>query len=286
MWKLNASGGTVWAGSMGGSGVRPTPWGIAADGSGNAYVTGDWDGGTNNFNPGSGKAVSLPYHGGGDIFIVKLTPGKNGAMQLGWAKDIGGSGIDCGNAVAVDGSGNVYTTGGFTGTVNFNPNTGTAHNLSGGGIFVSKLDANGNYVAAASMAGTADGTGEGTGRGITLDGSGNVYTTGLFQRHGRLRSDRRHLQPHLQRRQRRVRLGLDADPHAGSDGSPAGRLPTMQSPTLITAANGSFSPTGPAVALPATADPVAPDQIDWFAAAAARKRSTAVRRLAGSGGHA
>ena len=99
-------------------------------------------------------------------------------MQLGWAKGIGGGTI--GYAIAVDGSGNVYTTGSFSGTVNFNPNSGTAHNLSGGGIFVSKLDANGNYVAAASMAGTADGNGSGTARGIAIDGAGNVYTTGSF----------------------------------------------------------------------------------------------------------
>jgi hypothetical protein len=179
VWKLNAGGGTVWAGGMGGSGGA-TPYGITTDGGGNAYVTGPWYGGSNNFNPGSGKAVSLPFHGGQDAFIVKLTPGSNGAMQLGWAKDIGGSGTDTGNAVAVDGSGNVYTTGGFNGTVNLNPNSGKAQTLSGGGVFVSKLDPNGNYLAAASMAGAADGNGAGSARGIALDGSGNVYTTGFF----------------------------------------------------------------------------------------------------------
>jgi hypothetical protein len=88
--------------------------------------------------------------------------------------------LDIGNAVAVDGAGNVYTTGGFTGTVNFNPNGGKAQTLSGGGIFVSKLDASGNFVAAASMAGSADGSGQGMARGIMLDGAGNVYTTGFF----------------------------------------------------------------------------------------------------------
>jgi hypothetical protein len=82
VWKLNASGGNVWAGSMGSSGGT-TPWGITTDGSGNAYVTGEWGAGANNFNPGSGKAVSLTNHGSYDAFVVKLTPGKNGAMQLG-----------------------------------------------------------------------------------------------------------------------------------------------------------------------------------------------------------
>jgi hypothetical protein len=45
---------------------------------------------------------------------------------------------------------------------------------------VSKLDASGNFVAAASMAGSADGSGLGMARGIALDGSGTVYTTGFF----------------------------------------------------------------------------------------------------------
>jgi hypothetical protein len=179
VWKLNANGTSVWAGSMGSSGGTQ-PWGITADGSGNVYVTGNWAAGPNNFNPAGGKAAVLTNHGFYDAFVVKLTPGRNGAMQLGWAKDIGGSGADIGNAVAVDVAGNVYTAGGFTGTVNFNPNSGPAQNLSGGGVFVSKLDSNGNYLAAAGMAGNADGNGLGMARGITFDGAGNVYTTGFF----------------------------------------------------------------------------------------------------------
>jgi hypothetical protein len=182
VWKLNSSGGSVWAGSMGSNGgYQDSSGGIAVDGSGNVALTGAFTSSTNNFNPGSGRATTLPYHGGvGDVFIAKLVQGKNGAMTLSWAKGIGGSGVDFAGGLAFDAAGNVYTTGIFQGTVNFNPNNGQAHNLSGGGIFVSELDANGNYVAAASMAGTADGNGQGQGVGIALDGAGNVYTTGVF----------------------------------------------------------------------------------------------------------
>jgi hypothetical protein len=101
-------------------------------------------------------------------------------MQLGWAKDIGGSGGDSGNGVAVDNSGNVYTTGIFTGAANFNPNAGTTHYFFGGGIFVSKLDANGNYVAAANLASNYYPFLIENGCAIALDGAGNVYTTGWF----------------------------------------------------------------------------------------------------------
>src|SRR5262249_32918341 len=87
---------------------------------------------------------------------------------------------DRGLGIAVDAEGNVYTTGLFSGTVNFNPNNGKAQNLSGGGVFVSKLDASGNFVAAAGLAGSSSGSRQGNGRAIAIDGSGNVYTTGVF----------------------------------------------------------------------------------------------------------
>ena len=61
VWKLNANGSSVWAGEMGG--LRTDPWGITTDGNGNAYVTGQWGGGDNNFNPGSGRAVTLTAAG-------------------------------------------------------------------------------------------------------------------------------------------------------------------------------------------------------------------------------
>jgi hypothetical protein len=56
----------------------------------------------------------------------------------------------------VDSAGNVYTTGYFQGTVDFDPGAGTV-NLSSAGsddIFVQKLDASGNLVWARGMGGT------------------------------------------------------------------------------------------------------------------------------------
>ena len=252
--------------------------GIAVDGSGNVVLTGYFGSSTNNFNPGSGKAVTLPFHGtsnqfgSDDIFIVKLAQGTAGSLVLSWARDIGGSGYDAGTGVAFDGSGNVYSTGRFMGTVNFNPNNGKAQSLSGGGIFVSKLDPNGNYLAAASMAGTADGNGTGSGNAMALDGTGNVYTTGVFDR------------------------TADFDPTSGTynltaNGSsdvfvsvltqtntpgamPPGGQDLGTPPLAAGAGSVTLSPTVQTIAPPATADRAAPDQIDWLLAAAARKRSS------------
>lgn len=95
-----------------------------------------------------------------------------------WAKAMGGTSNDHGTSVAVDDSGNVYTTGYFTDTTDFDPGTGVYNLYSTGfwDIFISKLDVNGNFVWAKAMSGTA----LSEGYAITTDASGNVYTTGYY----------------------------------------------------------------------------------------------------------
>ena len=86
--------------------------------------------------------------------------------------------FDGASAVALDGSGNVYTGGSFSRTADFDPGAGTADLTSAGGgdIFVSKLDSNGNFVWARRMGGMSSDWP----LGVALDGSGNVYTGGFF----------------------------------------------------------------------------------------------------------
>ncbi|MCL1472974.1 DUF4347 domain-containing protein, partial [Argonema antarcticum] len=57
-----------------------------------------------------------------------------------WAKGIGGSGDEIGYSIAVDSSGNTYTTGYFSGTADFDPGAGTANLTPAGGadIFITK----------------------------------------------------------------------------------------------------------------------------------------------------
>src|SRR5674476_671097 len=100
-------------------------------------------------------------------------------VSLVWAKNMGGASDDYVNSIAVDASGNVYTTGYFLGTVDFDPGAGTYNLTSAGGydIFISKLDASGNFVWAKNMGGASDDRGT----SIAVDASGNVYTTGSFR---------------------------------------------------------------------------------------------------------
>jgi len=98
--------------------------------------------------------------------------------DLVWARSMGGTGDDGGWGIAVDGAGNVYTTGEFRLTVDFDPGPGSFNLSSEGGldIFVSKLDANGDFIWARAMGGS----GNDLGWSIAVDGTGNVYTTGDY----------------------------------------------------------------------------------------------------------
>lgn len=79
----------------------------------------------------------------------------------------------------LDAAGNVYITGSFQGTADFDPNPiATANLISEGGSnpFVARYDANGNYVFAQSLAGI----GNFRSNAIALDLVGNAYVAGDF----------------------------------------------------------------------------------------------------------
>lgn len=100
------------------------------------------------------------------------------AQTFRWATQLEGIGNDEGHSVAVDSSGNVYTTGFFSATADFDPGPGTFNLTSAGGtdVFISKLNNAGNFVWARQLGGTS----VDQGLSITVDNSGNVYTTGFF----------------------------------------------------------------------------------------------------------
>src|SRR5204863_9713769 len=75
-----------------------------------------------------------------------------------WAQSIGGTTVGwVGSSVALDASGNIYTTGNFSGTADFDPGPGVFNlTATGSGMFISKLDASGNFVWAKTMGGAGD----------------------------------------------------------------------------------------------------------------------------------
>jgi len=173
--KYDASGNYLWAKSIGSASYGEQGLSIAVDGSGNVYITG-YFASTADFDPGAGTASLTPV-GGFDIFFAKYDTNGNYL----WAKNIGGASSDQGNSIAVDGSGNVYITGSFLGTADFDPGAGVANLIALGGTigdtFFAKYDTSGNYLWAKRIGNAQDDTGY----GIAVDSNGNVYITGFFQ---------------------------------------------------------------------------------------------------------
>jgi hypothetical protein len=160
-----------WSASWGAN-LMETAYSVGTDASGNVYTTGDFIQ-TVDFDPGPG--VFTITSTGYDIFVSKLSPTGN----LLWAKRMGSAGTDRPAALTLDASGNVYTTGFFIGTADFDPGTGVSNLVSSGpgnDVYISKLDASGNFVWAKSFSGgNAD-----AGYAIKLDALGNIYVTGSF----------------------------------------------------------------------------------------------------------
>ncbi len=172
--KFDAAGNFVWAKQIGGTGDERA-YSISLDGSGNIYIAGDFVG-TADFDP-SGSTFPMTSMGGAqqDPFFLKLDPSGNFV----WAKQIGNNNADRAYSIKVDGSGNSYSTGFFSGLVDFDPGIPTftmTTTLSATQSYILKLDASGNFV----WAKTFNGINSNFGNAITIDGSGNVYTTGFF----------------------------------------------------------------------------------------------------------
>jgi hypothetical protein len=143
-------------------------YGIAVDGSGNVYVTGEsyatWNG-------PSGETPLHPHSGGWDLVVLKLT--SAGAYQ--WHTFYGSTADDYGYGIAVDGSGSVYVTGYSEATWNGPSGQAPLHPHSGSrDIVVLKLTSAGTYQWH-TFYGSARND---FGLAIAVDGSGNVYVTG------------------------------------------------------------------------------------------------------------
>jgi Beta-propeller repeat len=157
-----------WATQFGGTGYD-VGFSVAVDSAGDVYTSGYFTG-TAAFAPG----VTLTSAGGKDACVVKYNPDGSFA----WARRMGGTLDDMSSAIAVDQSGNVYTTGQFWSTpADFGPTT-TLTSAGYGDIFLTKLDAAGDFLWSERMGGTrSDG-----GMALVVDSSGTtpyVYMTGF-----------------------------------------------------------------------------------------------------------
>jgi len=134
--ELNAAGSGLVYSTFLGNGSSDDGFGIAVDGAGRAYVTGD----TSSATFPTQNAVQGTFGGpagGLDAFVATLLPGGGG---LGYSTYLGGGGNDEGTAIAVDGSGSAYVAG-LTASTNF-PTRNAVQGTYGGGsedAFVARI---------------------------------------------------------------------------------------------------------------------------------------------------
>lgn len=170
--KYNASGEIQWVKRAGGSG---TDMGFKIAVSGTAlYISGSFSE-TINFNtPSASGTNELTSAGSRDAFVAKY----NTSGDFEWARRAGGSDSDDANAIAVVGT-DIYITGSFAGTGNFNTPSATGINelISNGSqdIFVAKYNSSGVL----QWVKRAGGTGIDNGLGIVASNT-DVYLTGQF----------------------------------------------------------------------------------------------------------
>ena len=176
--KIRADGaGLVYSTFLGGT-CGDQGFGIAVDGSGNAFVAGSTN--SADFPVTQGAFQEQYVSGVNSGFLAKLNPQGSGLV---YATYIGGTGPDTLSAVCIDAQGNAYVTGSSWGV---DPNVlhggcglsygfrGSTFSLAGGGsVLVLKLNAAGsakiwdNYLGICS-----------TGIGISVDPAGRTWVAG------------------------------------------------------------------------------------------------------------
>jgi hypothetical protein len=174
--KLNPAGSAlVYSTYLGGSGINGTSgdagYGIAADSSGNAYVTGE----TYSTDFPTANALQATHKGPGSSTAFVATLNSTGSALV-YSTYLGGSGGEQGFGIAVDSAGNAYVTG-VTGSTDFptvNPLQAT-NNASEGTCFVARLNAAGSALVYSTYLGGSESD---SGTGIAVDSSGNAYVTG------------------------------------------------------------------------------------------------------------
>ncbi|MBC7413060.1 MAG: T9SS type A sorting domain-containing protein [Bacteroidia bacterium] len=138
--KFNANGKLAWAKQVGNVKTgnytsTNAGWKVALDAQAKVYTIGNYSAGNNaiDFNPNAGvyNITSVSGNNSG-LFILKL----DSTGKFNWVGKYAGLNVYC-DAVCIDNANNIYTTGSFNGTVDFNPSLNASDTFS--------LKTNNNY---------------------------------------------------------------------------------------------------------------------------------------------
>ncbi len=170
--KINSSGtGLVYCGYIGGSGFDRA-FGIATDGAGNAYVSGETSSTEASFPVNVGP--DLTHNGGRDGFVAKVNPSGTSLVYCGY---VGGTGYEQARGIALSAAGNAYIAGETDSSeTSFPVKAGPDLTFNGSEDgFIAELSADGTGLV---FCGYVGGSSNDTPSGIALDGSGNAYVAG------------------------------------------------------------------------------------------------------------
>ncbi|MBN8201461.1 SBBP repeat-containing protein [Bacillus sp. NTK034] len=170
--KVGPAGSLIYSSYLGGTGADEGN-SIAADDSGNAYITGATTSPTGTFP--TINAFQPAFGGVADAFVTKVNP-TGGVI---YSSYLGGSGNDQSPCIAVDTTGNAYVTGFTSSPTGFPFNVNAFQPIFGGVLdaFITRVDPNGMLIYSSYLGGTDNDRGN----KIAVDSTGNAYVTGLTQ---------------------------------------------------------------------------------------------------------
>lgn len=176
--KLNSNGDYQWVKTVG-AGSYEYVTSLDVDASNNIISTGYFSS-TVDFDPGTGTA-NLSASGGQGVFVWKLDASGN----YDWAKSFSNSLNNQGSTIKLSSSDEIFVSGKFAGTIDFDPGAGTANLTSSGGTdnFFLQLTASGDYLYASSYGASGDDTP----RDMSIFASGSdesIWLTGNFSGSG------------------------------------------------------------------------------------------------------
>jgi len=175
--KMDTVGNLIWAKALEGGGNDNTVKSIKIDPSGNIYIVGAF-GNTIDFDPGP-SVYNLTSQGFLNTFILKL----DSAGTFLWVHSYINSwpflsNFNFATALAFDTNENIYISGWFKDTVNFDIGI-TNYTLNTPGnynLYISKLDSSGNFIWAKQIGGLY----EAFSGSIEVSSSGHIYLIGTF----------------------------------------------------------------------------------------------------------
>jgi len=170
--KLNELGNFEWAAKIGGEFGGFTR-GCAIDSEGNVYSVGSYTGSTD-FDPGVAEVI-IPSLGLSGAYIQKL----NNEGEFIFVKTINTVNAEVYYDIVIDETDEIYLTGLFSGTVDFDASAAEYNGTSNGSLdfFVQHLDSEGAFIWVKTAGGEEDDIGE----KLAVTNEGDVYITGRYR---------------------------------------------------------------------------------------------------------